>query len=270
VVFDGNMREREPQLLDLETDLRHALQRQEFRIQYLPLVEMTTGRIQGLEALVRWAHPKRGMMAPDQFVPFAEETGLIVPIGRWLLQQAGRDLRRFRQAPSGEGLMLHVNLSSKQLLQGDLLDNIDDIVQEHHLAPGDLALELTEHALRQSEDSPRRLAQLHRHGVRLLMDDFGAGSSSIRSLHQFECDSVKIDRSLFSGGAPRGESPELVRTIMALARDLGKPVVAEGVETQEQLHFLRELGCSAAQGYYFSPPIDSDAAYALVERNARW
>ncbi len=270
VVFDGNMREREPQLLDLETDLRHALQRQEFRIQYLPLVEMKTGRIQGLEALVRWAHPKRGMMAPDQFVPFAEETGLIVPIGRWLLQQAGRDLRRFRQAPSGERLMLHVNLSSKQLLQGDLLDNIDDIVQEHHLAPGDLALELTEHALRQSEDSPRRLAQLHRHGVRLLMDDFGAGSSSIRSLHQFECDSVKIDRSLFSGGAPRGEAPELVRTIMALARDLGKPVVAEGVETQEQLHFLRELGCSAAQGYYFSPPIDSDAAYSLVERNARW
>jgi diguanylate cyclase (GGDEF)-like protein/PAS domain S-box-containing protein len=270
VVFDGNMREREPQLLDLETDLRHALQRQEFRIQYLPLVEMKSGRIQGLEALVRWAHPKRGMMAPDQFVPFAEETGLIVPIGRWLLQQAGRDLRRFRQAPSGEGPMLHVNLSSKQLLQGDLLENIDDIVQEHHLAPGDLALELTEHALRQSEDSPRRLAQLHRHGVRLLMDDFGAGSSSIRSLHQFECDSVKIDRSLFSGGAPRGESPELVRTIMALARDLGKPVVAEGVETQEQLHFLRELGCSAAQGYYFSPPIDSDAAYSLVERNARW
>ena len=270
VVFDGDLREREPQLLDLETDLRHALQRQEFRIQYLPLVEMKSGRIQGLEALVRWAHPKRGMMAPDQFVPFAEETGLIVPIGRWLLQQAGRDLRRFRQAPSGEQLMLHVNLSSKQLLHGDLLENIDDIVQEHHLAPGDLALELTEHVLRQSEDSPRRLAQLHRHGVRLLMDDFGAGSSSIRSLHQFECDSVKIDRSLFSGGAPRGEAPELVRTIMALARDLGKPVVAEGVETQEQLHFLRELGCSAAQGYYFSPPIDSDAAYSLVERNARW
>jgi len=270
VVFDGNMREREPQLLDLETDLRHALQRQEFRIQYLPVVEMASGRIQGLEALVRWAHPKRGMMAPDQFVPFAEETGLIVPIGRWLLQQAMRDLHRFRQAPSAGQLMLHVNLSSKQLLQGDLLDNIDGVAEENHLHPADLALELTEHVLRQSEDSPRRLAQLHGRGVRLLMDDFGIGSSSIRSLHQFECDSVKIDRSLFSGGAPRGESPELVRTIMALAHDMGKPVVAEGVQTAEQLTYLREMGCSAAQGYYFSPPLDGDAAYSLVERNARW
>jgi len=270
VVFDGDLREREPQLLDLETDLRHALQRKEFRIQYLPVVEMASGRIQGLEALVRWAHPKRGMMAPDQFVPFAEETGLIVPIGRWLLQQAGRDLQRCRQAPSAGRLMLHVNLSSKQLLQGDLLENIDDVVKEHHLDPADLGLELTESVLRQSEDSPRRLAQLHGRGVRLLMDDFGAGSSSIRSLHQFECDSVKIDRSLFIGGAPRGEAPELVRTIMAVARDMGKPVVAEGVETVEQLRFLREVGCSAAQGYYFSPPIDGDAACALVERGARW
>jgi diguanylate cyclase (GGDEF)-like protein/PAS domain S-box-containing protein len=270
VVFDGNLREKEPQLLDLETDLRHALQRQEFRIQYLPVVEVATGRIQGLEALVRWAHPTRGMMAPDQFVPFAEETGLIVPIGRWLLQQAGKDLRRCRQAPQAGRLALHVNLSSKQLLQGDLLDNIDEVVKEHHLAPADLALEFTEHVLRQSEDSPRRLAQLHKRGVQLLMDDFGSGSSSIRSLHQFECDSVKIDRSLFSGGAPRGEAPELVRTIMALARDMGKPVVAEGVETVEQLRFLREVGCSAAQGYYFSPPVDGDVAYSLLERNARW
>ncbi len=270
VVFDGNVRERAPQLLDLETDLRNALQRQEFRVQYLPVVDVATGRIQGLEALVRWAHPKRGMMAPDQFVPFAEETGLIVPIGRWLLQQAGKDLQRCRKAPSAKRLMLHVNLSSKQLLQGDLLENIDDVVHEHHMEPADLALELSESVLRQSEDSPRRLAQLHSHGVKLFMDDFGSGSSSIRSLHQFECDSVKIDRSLFTGGAPRGEAPELVRTIMALARDMGKPVVAEGVETAEQFRFLREVGCSAAQGYFFSPPIDGDAAVTLLEKNARW
>jgi diguanylate cyclase (GGDEF)-like protein/PAS domain S-box-containing protein len=270
VVFDGDLRERSPQLLDLETDLRHALQRQEFRIQYLPVVDVASGRIQGLEALVRWAHPRRGMMAPDQFVPFAEETGLIVPIGRWVMQQAGRDLQRCRQAPSAGRLMLHVNLSSKQLLQGDLIENIDDVVKKAHMEPSDLALEFSESVLRQSEDSPRRLAQLHSHGVKLLMDDFGSGSSSIRSLHQFECDSVKIDRSLFSGGAPRGEAPELVRTIMAVARDMGKPVVAEGVETAEQFRFLRELGCNAAQGYFFSPPVDGDAAYSLLERNARW
>jgi diguanylate cyclase (GGDEF)-like protein/PAS domain S-box-containing protein len=270
VVFDGSMRERAPQLLDLETDLRNALQRQEFRIQYLPVVDVSTGRIQGLEALVRWAHPRRGMMAPDQFVPFAEETGLIVPIGRWLLQQAGRDFQHCREASSSKKLMLHVNLSSKQLLQGDLMENIDDVVHAHKLEPADLALELTEHVMGQSEDSPRRLAQLHNRGVRVLMDDFGSGSSSIRSLHQFQYDSVKIDRSLFKGGAPHGEAPELVRTIVAVAREMGKPVVAEGVETVEQFRFLRELGCSAAQGYYFSPPVDGDAAYSLLERNAHW
>ena len=270
VVFDGSLREQAPQLLDLETDLRGALQRQEFRIHYLPVVDVATGHIQGLEALIRWAHPKRGMMAPDQFVPFAEETGLIVPIGRWLLQQAGRDLQRFRKAPKAGRLALHVNLSSKQLLQGDLLSNIDDVVQEHQMEPADLALELTESVLRQSEESPRRLVQLHNRGVRLLMDDFGTGSSSIRSLHQFQCDSVKIDRSLFAGGAPRGEAPELVRTIMALARDMGKPVVAEGVETAEQFKFLREMGCNSAQGYFFSPPVDGDAAYSLLERQASW
>jgi diguanylate cyclase (GGDEF)-like protein/PAS domain S-box-containing protein len=270
VIFDGNMRERSPQLLDLETDLRNALQRQEFRIQYLPVVDVTTGRIQGLEALVRWAHPRRGMMAPDQFIPFAEETGLIVPIGRWLLQQAGRDFQHCREAPSAGSLMLHVNLSSKQLLQGDLMENIDDVVLAHKLAPADLALELTEHVMGQSADSPRRLAQLHNRGVRVLMDDFGSGSSSIRSLHQFQFDSVKIDRSLFKGGAPHGEAPELVKTIVAVAKEMGKPVVAEGVETVEQFRFLRELGCSAAQGYYFSPPVDGDAAYSLLERNAHW
>jgi diguanylate cyclase (GGDEF)-like protein len=257
-------------VFDLETDLRNALQRQEFRIQYLPVVEVASGRIQGLEALVRWAHPRRGMMAPDQFIPVAEETGLIVPIGRWLLQQAGRDFQHCREAGAAGSLMLHVNLSSKQLLQGDLLENIDDVVQAHKMEPASLALELTEHVMGQSEDSPRRLAQLHNRGVRVLMDDFGSGSSSIRSLHRFQFDSVKIDRSLFKGGAPHGEAPELVRTIVAVAREMGKPVVAEGVETVEQFRFLRELGCSAAQGYDFSPPVDGDAAYSLLERNAHW
>jgi EAL domain-containing protein (putative c-di-GMP-specific phosphodiesterase class I) len=210
------------------------------------------------------------MMGPDQFIPVAEETGLIVPIGRWLLQQAGKDFQHCREANAAGRLMLHVNLSSKQLLHSDLLENIDDVVLANKFQPTDLALELTEQAMGQSEDSPRRLAQLHKRGVRVLMDDFGSGSSSIRSLHQFQFDSVKIDRSLFKGGAPHGEAPDLVRTIVAVAREMGKPVVAEGVETVEQFRFLRELGCSAAQGYYFSPPVDGDAAYSLLERNAHW
>lgn len=272
VFFDASMREKAPQLLDLEADLRRALLRQEFRIHYLPVVDVATGRIQGLEALVRWAHPKRGLVAPDDFVPVAEETGLIVPIGRWLLQQAGRDFQACRRAvrPGGTPLQLHVNVSSRQLLQGDLLEEIDGLAEDHVLDPRELSLELTEDTLRTGDETSSRLAALRRRGVRLCMDDFGAGASSLASLHRVELDSLKIDRSLFGGGEPRGRSPELVRTIVSLARELGKPVVAEGVETAEQFYFLRELGCAAAQGFYFSPPVESQVACSLVERGASW
>jgi diguanylate cyclase (GGDEF)-like protein/PAS domain S-box-containing protein len=270
VVFDPSMRERAPQLLDLEADLRRALVREEFRVFYLPIVDVATGRIQGLEALLRWAHPKRGLVAPEHFVPCAEETGLIVPMGHWLLDQAGREFVLCRRAAADARLMLHVNLSSKQLLESELLEKFDGMLQEHHLDPGDLAVELTEHTLRQSDQAALRLAQLRDRGVRLYMDDFGSGWSSINSLHRFQLDSLKIDRSLFSGGSPRGQAPELVRTIVTLAREMGKPVVAEGVETAEQFYFLRELGCSAAQGYYFSPPVAGEAARSLLERGASW
>jgi diguanylate cyclase (GGDEF)-like protein/PAS domain S-box-containing protein len=273
VLFDASMRERAPQLLDLEADLRRALLREEFRVHYLPVIDVATGRIQGLEALIRWAHPKRGLIAPEHFVPFAEETGLIVPIGRWLLQQAGRDFQGCRRAAAGAKpgrLKLHVNLSSKQLMDCDLLDQIEDVMAESQLDPNDLALELTEHTLQQSEPAASRLGPLRDRGVQLCMDDFGSGQSSISALHRFEMDALKIDRSLFSGGSPRGQAPELVRTIVSFARGLGKPVVAEGVETAEQLYFLRELGCSAAQGFYFSPPLDSSAARSLLASAPTW
>jgi len=270
VLFDASMRERMPQLLDLEADFRRALLRDEFRVLYLPVVDVATGRIQGLEALIRWAHPKRGLIAPEHFVPFAEETGLIVPMGRWLLQQAGRDFQSLREAGAADRLTLHVNLSSRQLLHNDLLEQFDAFFQEHRFDPKDLAVEITERALEQGEHTAFRIAELRDRGVRLLMDDFGSGYSSISSLHRFPLDSLKIDRSLFSGGAPRGRAPELVRSIVSMARDLGKPVVAEGVETAEQLHFLRELRCSSAQGFYFSPPVAGDAARSLLERGASW
>jgi diguanylate cyclase (GGDEF)-like protein/PAS domain S-box-containing protein len=269
VVFDASMRERAPQLLGLEADLRHALVRDEFRVHYLPVVDVATGRIQGLEALIRWAHPKRGLITPEHFMPCAEETGLIVPMGRWLLGQAGRDFRSCRRASASGQLTLHVNLSSKQLLHSDLLEHIGGVVQEHHLDPKDLVVELTESTL-QGEAAEFRMAELRDLGVRVFMDDFGTGYSSLNSLHRYQLDSLKIDRSLFKGGSPRGQSPELVRTIVAMAREMGKDVVAEGVETVEQFHFLRELGCSAAQGFYFSPPVDGDVARSLVERGTSW
>jgi diguanylate cyclase (GGDEF)-like protein/PAS domain S-box-containing protein len=263
-VFDPSTRERTPQLLHLEADLRRALLRGEFRVQYLPIFETASGVVLGLEALLRWAHPKRGLVYPHQFVPLAEDTGLIVPIGRWLLAQASRELQTCRRLPGHQGLRLHVNLSSKQLLQSDLLQHLDAVCQENELSPGDLAVELTEQTLQEGEPTAARVAELRQRGVRLWVDDFGSGFSSLASLHRFQLDALKIDQSLFVGGAPRGQAPELVRSIVALARELGKPVMAEGVETAEQAAFLRDLGCAAMQGFHLSPPLDGEAARAFL------
>ena len=269
-VFDSSMRERAPQLLDLEADLRRALLRKEFRILYLPVVEVASGRIQALEALIRWAHPKRGLVGPAEFVPFAEETGLIVPIGSWLLREAGREFEACRSAAGSEALGLHVNLSSKQLLDTALVSELDEVMHEHHLDPREITLELTESTLQHIEHADDRMAELRGRGVRLCMDDFGAGYSSIGSLHRFALDTVKIDRSLFTGGSPQGKAPGMVRSIVSLAREMGTPVVAEGVETADQFYFLRELGCAGAQGFYFSPPVDGVAACHLVASGASW
>jgi EAL domain-containing protein (putative c-di-GMP-specific phosphodiesterase class I) len=201
-------------------------------------------------------------------VPFAEETGLMVPIGRWLLGQAGREFQSWRGA-APERLTLNVNLSSRQLQHTDLLENIDGLLTEHSLEAQDLVLELTENTLQDSAHA-HRMAELRNRGVQLSMDDFGTGSCSLNSLLRSQFDCLKIDRSLFTGGSPRGQAPELVRTILSLARDLGTRVVAEGVETAEQFGFLREVGCAGAQGFYFSPPVDSEGARSLLERTTSW
>ena len=268
VLFDPELRDRAPHLLELETDLRQGLLREEFRVHYLPIVDVASGRIQGLEALIRWAHPTRGMVSPEHFVPLAEETGLMVPIGRWLLGQASREFQSWRGV-APERLSLNVNLSSRQLQHTDLLDNIDGVLTEHSLEAQDLVLELSEDTLQNGEHS-ERMAELRCRGVRLSMDDFGTGSCSLSALLRSQFDCLKIDRSLFTGGSPRGQAPELVRTILSLARDLGTQVIAEGVETAEQFGFLREVGCGAAQGFYFSPPVDGAGARSLLERTTSW
>jgi diguanylate cyclase (GGDEF)-like protein len=270
VVFDTTMRDRGPELLQLEADLRRALLRDEFRLHYLPIIDVGTGRISGLEALIRWAHPKKGMVQPEQFVPFAEETGLIVPIGQWVLGAASRDYQGWRRATGATGVTLNVNLSSKQLLQTDLLAQMEKVLQETNIDPHDVALEITETAFQHSDLATQRLGQLKARGFRLYMDDFGTGYSSLNSLYRFQLDSLKIDRSLFRGGSPRGQAPELVKTIVSFARDLGKNVIAEGVETAEQLRFVKEVGCFSAQGFFFSPPVDGSTAKALLERQPSW
>jgi EAL domain-containing protein (putative c-di-GMP-specific phosphodiesterase class I) len=266
VLFDPTAREQSPELIALEADLRSAIVRREFRVHYLPIVEVGSGRILGLEALLRWAHPRRGLLAPDQFVPVADDTGLLVPIGRWLLEQAGRDLRELRRGPRHGALTLHVNLSARQLLERDLIDRVDEMLAEHHLEAGALVFEVSEATLQEGATAGGRLAELRAHGIRLSVDDFGSEHSSLAALHRYPLDSLKIDQALFSGGAPRGRAPELVRTIVALARELKTPVVAEGVETAEQADFLRELGCAAAQGFYYSPPLDGAATRELLAR----
>jgi PAS domain S-box-containing protein len=257
-----------PQQLKLEADLRKALASEEFRIHYLPIVDVATRRIGGFEALIRWAHPARGLVAPEHFMPLAEETGLIVPIGRWLLSQASRELQGCRGLSPGP-LTLNVNLSSRQLQHADLLEHIDTVLTEHGLDPQEMAFELSEEIVQHGEHA-QRIAQLHDRGVRLYMDDFGTGACSLSSLMRFQFDCLKTDPSLFTGGSPRGQAPELVRTILSLAGGLGIRVVAEGVETAEQFAFVCELGCSAAQGFYFSPPVDGEGARALLERRASW
>lgn len=266
VLFDSAVRERTPHLLELEADLRKALARDEFLVQYLPIVDVPSGRIGGFEALIRWAHPTRGLLAPDQFMPFAEETGLSVLIGGWLLGRASREFQACRGV-GPEEMTLNLNLSSRQLQHVDLLEHVDTVLSEHALEPRKIAFELTENLLQQGQHAPR-IAELRERGVQVYMDDFGTGSCSLNSLMRYQFDCLKIDRSLFSGGAPRGKAPELVRTIVSLAHDLGTRVIAEGVETEEQLGFLREVGCSAAQGSFFSPPVDAVAARALLEKRA--
>jgi PAS domain S-box-containing protein len=268
VRVDGAVREDAPHLLKLEADLRKALVSDEFRVHYLPIVDVATRRIGGFEALIRWAHPARGLVAPEHFMPFAEASGLIVPIGRWLLSQASRELQGCRGVSPGP-LTLNVNLSSRQLQHADLLEHIDTVLTEHGLDPQEMAFELTE-AIVQHGEHAQRIAQLHDRGVRLYMDDFGTGACSLSSLMRFQFDCLKTDPSLFTGGSPRGKAPELVRTILSLARGLGIRVVAEGVETAEQFAFVCEVGCSAAQGFYFSPPVDGEGARALLQRSASW
>jgi PAS domain S-box-containing protein len=267
-IHRGALREGAPHLLNLEADLQQALERDEFRVHYLPIVDATTRRIGGFEALIRWAHPTLGLIAPEHFMPFAEETGLIVPIGRWLLGQASREFQGCRSV-SPQPLTLNVNLSSRQLRHADLLEHIDTVLAEHGLAPQEMAFELAENIVQQGEHTGR-IAELHDRGVRLYMDNFGTGACSLNSLMRAQFDCLKIARSLFTGGSPHGESPELVRTIVSLARDLGMRVVADGVETAEQFGFLCEVGCSAAQGFYFSPPVDGEGARSLLERSASW
>ncbi|HEV2762710.1 MAG TPA: EAL domain-containing protein, partial [Pyrinomonadaceae bacterium] len=264
-VFEQAMHARAMNLLGLERDLRWAVERRELFLQYQPIVSLDTGALRGFEALVRWQHPERGLIPPAEFIPIAEETGLIIPIGRWVLGEACRQMSRWQQlSPAGGPLPMNVNLSGKQFTQPDLIDQIREVLRETGLDPRSLKLEITESVVMENiETATRTLEQLRALGVELGIDDFGTGYSSLSYLQRFPVGTLKIDRSFISRITESDGTAEIVRTIMKLAQTLGMDVVAEGVETEQQRARLRALECESGQGYYFSRPMDGDAAEAF-------
>ena len=265
-VFDAAMHEVAIDRLQMETDLRRAIERQEFQVYYQPIVSLLTGRITGFEALLRWHHPQRGLVSPTEFIPTAEETGLITPIGWWILWEACRQLRIWQQQFSAtKPLTMNVNLSCKQFTQPDLLEQIDKILQETKLAIGSLKLEITESVVMENPDLVKDiLLELKKRKIHLCIDDFGTGYSSLSRLHNFPISTLKIDRSFVSRIGALGENSEIVQAIVTLAQTLSMDVVAEGIEVSEQVSPLIALQCEYGQGYFFSKPVDSDAAGALL------
>ncbi|MGB7925107.1 MAG: EAL domain-containing protein [Pyrinomonadaceae bacterium] len=268
-VFDKAMHARAMTQLQLETDLRRAVDRQEFFLNYQPIVSLETGAIKGFEALIRWQHPEQGFISPAEFIPMAEETGMIVPIGHWVLSVACRQMKQWQEMfPSCAPLHISVNLSGRQFTQPDLIDQIKQVLSDTGLDPRSLKLEITESTVMENIDTAiDMLKQLRAIGVALSIDDFGTGYSSLSYLHRFPISTLKIDRSFVSRMADNNENTEIVRTIVMLARNLGMDVVAEGVETEEQLAQLKSLGCECGQGYLFSKPTSAELAAQAISEN---
>jgi diguanylate cyclase (GGDEF)-like protein len=266
-LFDDTLEVQAMERLDMETDLRRALEREEFCVYYQPIVSLPEGCVVELEALVRWRHPDRGMVQPGAFIPVAEETGLIVPLGQWVLEQACRQARIWRDAASANAkIVMSVNLSARQFQHPTLVADIKRAVRESGLEPKALKLEITESVLMQDAESTLvTLHALKALGIQLAIDDFGTGYSSLTYLKRFPIDTLKIDRSFVDGLGQDAQDTAIVRSVVALAKTLNLSVTGEGVETvQQQLH-LEELGCDLAQGYMFarpSPPEMLDAMFA--------
>jgi diguanylate cyclase (GGDEF)-like protein/PAS domain S-box-containing protein len=268
-IFDRAMHARALSRLQMETDLRRAIERGEFVLVYQPIVDIGSGWITGVEALIRWIHPDRGLLGPDEFIAVAEETGLILPIGSWVLGEACRQLRDWRQtfgsrAPESMG----VNLSPRQFSQTDLVEEVRRVLTENRLEPRLLRLEITENAVMENADAAvEMLGRLKALGVQISLDDFGTGYSSLRYLHRFPLDALKIDRSFVGRMETEERSAHLVHTVLTLARSLGVLAIAEGIEEEGQLQLLREMGCDLGQGFLFARPLSAEV---MAEQLASW
>ena len=271
-VFDPSMHKLAINRLQLETDFRRGLERQEFRVYYQPITSLVTGNLSGFEALARWQHPTRGLVSPTEFIPIAEETGLIVSFGNWLLKEACQQLRNWQVKYNlHPPLKISVNLSGKQLKEPSLVDQIDAILQETGLEGQFLKLEITESILMGNlETATKILLALREKKIQLSIDDFGTGYSSLSYLHRFPVNTLKIDRSFIEQMQSNQGNSAIVKTIVTLAHLLNMDVIAEGIETTSQLAQLKLLKCEHGQGYYFSKPLTKEEAEELIASSPQW
>jgi diguanylate cyclase (GGDEF)-like protein len=267
-IFDRELRVKAVNTIQLESDLRHAVERLEFRLFLQPIVSLENGSLVGFEALIRWQHPERGMISPADFIPIAENTGQIVPMTNWILWQACSQLSRWRwRSAANRSLLVSVNLSGKHLSQSDIIAQVKQTLNDTGLDARCLKLELTESAVMENaEETIKLLKSLRETGVQLSIDDFGTGYSSLSYLHRFPINTLKVDRSFVSRMGADEESSEIVKTIVTLAHNLNLDVIAEGVETIEQLEKLRSFGCRYAQGYLFAKPMPQEEMDKVLTR----
>ncbi len=264
-VFNPKIHSQGLTRLKLETDLRLALKHQQLVVYYQPIICLQTDNISGFEALVRWNHPERGFVSPGEFIPIAEETGLIIPLGLWVMQEACHQLSRWQKQYPAHNLTMSVNLSVKQFAQPDLIEQIDRILQETQLDSQSLKLEITESAIMdRAESAMSILQQLKERHIKLSIDDFGTGYSSLSYLHRFPVDTLKIDRSFINRIGESGENLEIIEAIVTVAHNLGMTIVAEGIETPQQKVYLTNIHCEEGQGYLFSKPLSSKALESML------
>lgn len=271
VLFDKRMHQELVESINLEAELREVLAQNGLTLHYQPIVAVTDERLEGFEALVRWEHPLRGMIPPDRFIPLAEETGLIIDLGKWVLAEACRKLKHWQEMIAGaRNLTMSVNVSIRQFKKVGLVEHVMEVLQQNELNPACLKIEVTESVI--MHDAARIITELHRLralGVQIAIDDFGTGYSSLSYLRRMPIDHLKIDRSFISGIENPEENDQIVKSIIALARSLGLSVIAEGVENREQLDRLRALNCDKAQGFMFSRPVNEDKAKELIRKRSQ-
>jgi len=265
-VFNKKMHEEALESVVIENNLRNAINENELTLHYQPIFKTGTEEMEGFEALVRWIHPSKGLIPPGKFIPQAEETGLIIPLGRWVISEACKQLKAWREIiPQSKNLTVSVNVSSKQFMQKDFVNFVSTTLKKYKCAANQLKIELTESVLMDyAEASIEKLNELRKMGIKLIIDDFGTGYSSLSYLNRFPIDGLKIDRSFISSMNTSNEDMEIVKTVLSLAQHLGLNVVAEGVEEKKQLSVLKKLSCESVQGFYFAKPLEEKYARAMI------